>query len=762
MVTSEVSRGGSHVKGRFQSELLSKYIRINFLVIFLPIIVATSVYWIIIQKNYTEQYLETIEYTSMEDLRGIEELMRSFRAVAMQISFDRELSPYHLTNSKYISVQAIEKLGYYSKGSQYLDELAIYLNDSDKIYTTKGAVDIDVFLAKSYRASGTYTAPALRELIEARGYFGTTMEGEYVLGPNTSRYRVITYPLEKIRGNPFGALIGFYPDNMEERFADSADSKRNSHITLLCTNAMLPIYSKFPVELEELKQEDTLKETLNELYSQWDGEHENYEVKFGNRVFIGKVVHSEVNGWYLIDMVDKLSISRNIFMLQLPMIVLMAVSLLVLTILLSVVLSVYNYLPIQRLYSLFDKNQEKKQKKKRNELLYLNDYIRELMAEQDDIEEQLDTTRHIGRMGIVKRLLRGNLDLQAAVVRSQMESLEISLDGEYLTAIVVKTTKDRPKGFMDLLGKALFKLNRKGFYLTDMIYKDYFAFLACPEHEDEILPFAEEILDLMGEGADYLHIGIGSSYRSPESLKYSLMEAIIAVEGSENSVNIFSDNPASRGEELYWKPLPGEIKLKQALLQGMEKDLDSVVDELYQQLLHIAQSHSDTVLQFVMNRVFISLFEVSQCIRVTGAERFLHYTEPGEFCEQLRTFCQMEMESQIAKKAAQSEARMQNIMQFIDENYDGPEMSLTLVAEKFDMTSSYLSRIFKACAGENFIDYITGKRLEKAASLLKSTDYSISRIVEMVGYSDSASFTRKFTRHYFMSPGNYRKVNQEK
>lgn len=108
-------RGGNCVRRTFRSELLRKYIRINFLVIFLPIIIATSVYWMLIQKNYTQQYLSTIEYTSMEHLREIEELMSSFKATSMQISFDLELTPYHLTNSSYDFHQATEKLSYYSK-----------------------------------------------------------------------------------------------------------------------------------------------------------------------------------------------------------------------------------------------------------------------------------------------------------------------------------------------------------------------------------------------------------------------------------------------------------------------------------------------------------------------------------------------------------------------------------------------------------------------------------------------------------------------
>ena len=743
----------------FRSELLRKYIRINFLVIFLPIIIATSVYWMLIQKNYTQQYLSTIEYTSMEHLREIEELMSSFKATSMQISFDLELTPYHLTNSSYDFHQATEKLSYYSKGSQYLDELAIYLNESEKLYTTKGAVDIDIFLSKSYRAAGEYTDSDLRALIESREYFGTTLEGQYVLGPNSSRYCVITYPLERISGQPYGALIGFYRDGMEAQFKDETDSGKNSHIILLCTGAMQPVYLGFPDGYRHLKQEETVKTALEQLHRYREAGEGYYEVRFGSSTFIGKAVQSDVNGWYLIDVVEKKSVSQNIILLQLPMIILVAVSLLALTVLLSIVLSVYNYLPIQRLYSLFDKKQEKKQKK--NELLYLNDFIRELMAEQSDIEEQLAATRHIGRMEIVKRLLRGNLDLNADTVKNQLVSLDISLEDGYMAAIVIKMNKDHPKGYTDLIGKVLSDIAREGFYLTDMIYKDYYAFLACPGQEEEIPMFAEEIINSIGDAADYLRIGIGNVYRSVESLKFSLIEAIIAVEGSEETVCRFSSIPTNRNEELYWKPLAGEAKLKQALLKGTAEDLDAAVDELHQELLYVAQSHSDTVLQFVMHRIFISLFAISQSVKENGGERFLHYTDVGEFCDQLQSYCQMEIQSQAAKKAALSETRMQNIMTFIDENYDRQEMSLAFGADEVDITGSYLSRIFKVCEGENFIDYITRKRLEKAAALLKSTDYSIIRIVEMVGYSDSASFTRKFTRYYYMSPGNYRKVNRE-
>ena len=64
--------------------------------------------------------------------------------------------------------------------------------------------------------------------------------------------------------------------------------------------------------------------------------------------------------------------------------------------------------------------------------------------------------------------------------------------------------------------------------------------------------------------------------------------------------------------------------------------------------------------------------------------------------------------------------------------------------------------------GKNFIEYITDKRLEMGAGLLVDTDAPVGEIVYQVGYSDAASFTRKFTRHFLISPGAYRKVEREK
>lgn len=92
---------------------------------------------------------------------------------------------------------------------------------------------------------------------------------------------------------------------------------------------------------------------------------------------------------------------------------------------------------------------------------------------------------------------------------------------------------------------------------------------------------------------------------------------------------------------------------------------------------------------------------------------------------------------------------------YIDENYF-EDLNLSLLAEKFNMESSYFSRIFRQEMGENPIFYITRKRIEKARSLIAHTDINLTEIAFRVGYNEYSYFNRVFKKHIGMSPREYR------
>lgn len=92
---------------------------------------------------------------------------------------------------------------------------------------------------------------------------------------------------------------------------------------------------------------------------------------------------------------------------------------------------------------------------------------------------------------------------------------------------------------------------------------------------------------------------------------------------------------------------------------------------------------------------------------------------------------------------------------YIDENYF-EDLNLSTVAEKFNVESSYFSRMFRQEMGENLILYITRKRIEKAKTYISNADINLTEIAFMVGYNDYSYFNRVFKKTTGMSPREYR------
>ncbi len=93
---------------------------------------------------------------------------------------------------------------------------------------------------------------------------------------------------------------------------------------------------------------------------------------------------------------------------------------------------------------------------------------------------------------------------------------------------------------------------------------------------------------------------------------------------------------------------------------------------------------------------------------------------------------------------------------YIRENFQKP-IQLSMVAEACNVTSSYLSRLFKEYLGTNFVDYINQFRLNKAITLLEGKKYSIKEVASLVGYQDPNYFSRIFRRHMGISPSDLEK-----
>ncbi|WAM33588.1 response regulator transcription factor [Caldicellulosiruptor morganii] len=101
---------------------------------------------------------------------------------------------------------------------------------------------------------------------------------------------------------------------------------------------------------------------------------------------------------------------------------------------------------------------------------------------------------------------------------------------------------------------------------------------------------------------------------------------------------------------------------------------------------------------------------------------------------------------------------VKKVIEYIKANYFYSEISLSEISEKFFVSPSYLSRLFKKETGKNLSDFINEYRIEKAKELLATTDLKTYEIADKVGIPDPHYFSRIFKRYTGYSPSEYKEA----
>jgi len=91
----------------------------------------------------------------------------------------------------------------------------------------------------------------------------------------------------------------------------------------------------------------------------------------------------------------------------------------------------------------------------------------------------------------------------------------------------------------------------------------------------------------------------------------------------------------------------------------------------------------------------------------------------------------------------------------IHENMAGATFDADELASMMNMTRVQLNRKIKSLTNKTTKEFVLTARLNKAAELLLSEQYTVAEISEMVGYSEPGNFTRSFTREFGESPKSY-------
>lgn len=96
---------------------------------------------------------------------------------------------------------------------------------------------------------------------------------------------------------------------------------------------------------------------------------------------------------------------------------------------------------------------------------------------------------------------------------------------------------------------------------------------------------------------------------------------------------------------------------------------------------------------------------------------------------------------------------------YMADNYSNPNLRIAQLAEFAGCSEVHLRRLFKRDLNTTPSNYLIQIRVNQAKSLLMNTDYTISKIAELVGVPDSFYFSRLFKSEVGCSPSWYRNMN---
>jgi AraC family transcriptional regulator, L-rhamnose operon transcriptional activator RhaR len=116
----------------------------------------------------------------------------------------------------------------------------------------------------------------------------------------------------------------------------------------------------------------------------------------------------------------------------------------------------------------------------------------------------------------------------------------------------------------------------------------------------------------------------------------------------------------------------------------------------------------------------------------------------------------LETESDQNSRFTQSHPAVHKAIRHMEEDLSHA-WSTEGLAREFDLEPSYFGRVFRRVTGFTPMTFLENRRLERAATLLRSGVLSIGEIGEAIGLLNHAYFSHRFKKRWKLSPSDYRK-----
>ncbi len=298
----------------------------------------------------------------------------------------------------------------------------------------------------------------------------------------------------------------------------------------------------------------------------------------------------------------------------------------------------------------------------------------------------------------------------------------------------------------------------------------FFVYVPAHPKEDEYtmkleaINIVEHVYNSLAEkGGLDISIGIGRVYRTRENISRSYEESLRAVKYLSGSGLIhIMDVPAGEHSASEY-PMAKEKLLLEKAASGETDACLQIFNQIYDWLLNEYPSSLRRIKKKLLElMVLIHRMGCNYKIRNEEYSRLDNYVDDLLSIEdpiELKVWCRERIEQVSQAIGDMMENRLNSLIlmavNYIKENYR-KEIALEDISREVNISPHYFSKLFKEQVGENFIDYITSLRIQKAKEHLAENRLSVKEICFDIGYTDPNYFSRLFKRVVGITPTEYK------
>lgn len=659
-------------------------------------------------------------------------------------------------------------------GSSFVHSFFLYLHDQDTILSQNMKTDTETFFSKVM----TYAhipAPQVQEMLLTGHHFKSFWPSTTIMNHSVEQDMItsaVTFPMGE-HHNVRATLVMYMDEQyMLNLLAQINWANRASMFILDGTGQTIISYTEDEKQLDQaiiqhIEGPSTYKSTT------YNGEDMLLSYSKGN------------SGWTYVSLVPEKVVLSQVKELQT-----LAITLLVFAILIGTAIAYWmayrSYSPIRDMVLSLMKGNSKPAPflKSINEYEFIKSTIKQNMEESQKFKQALEGHAPVVRAHYLTRLLKGQVNSNT-FKKDSLAFIDIKFHSNHLSVALIEVDdcsrfiKNNNEEEWALVRFILVNLSQeliqeKG-YVIETEQNQLALLLQSPDNSEASKMERNALIFQLKELIEtrfYMNITIAYSsiHTGIEEAGHCYSEALSAldyriVHGIGKMIDYEETKDLER--QYYHYPSDIESQLMNMLKSGDIDGTEKLLDLLYEQNIESGSITPEMGMCLFFD-LLSTILKVMNALKLDASKHFqgsadpakelLNSTSASDMLGKLKKLCRSISNSVQEARSTQGDRLNNEILAFIHQHYRDNGLSLTMIADHFNMTPQYISGYFKKHNNQNLTYYIVDMRMSEAKRLLAESSSTILQIAQQVGYATDIGFIRVFKKQEGITPGKYREM----